>query len=76
MGFIENFIRNPVKVTVFAILIVMFGLIAIGRMPIQLIPDVEIPTLQIRTTWTGASPEEVENEIVKPQEEQLAGVEA
>ena len=75
MGFIQNFIRNPVKVTVFVILLVMFGLIAIARMPIQLIPDVQIPTLTIQTVWPGASPQEIEKEIVDEQEEQLKGVE-
>src|SRR5687768_12448132 len=75
MAFIHNFITNPVKVAVFVILMVMFGLIAIFRMPIQLIPDVEIPTLQVETRWPGASPEEIETEIVKEQEEQLKGVE-
>jgi HAE1 family hydrophobic/amphiphilic exporter-1 len=75
MSFIHNFITNPVKVAVFVILMVMFGLIAIFRMPIQLIPDLEIPTLQVETRWPGASPEEIETEIVKEQEEQLKGVE-
>ena len=75
MGFVENFIKNPVKVTVFVILLVMFGLIAIYRMPIQLIPDVQIPTLTIETFWPGASPQEIENEIINEQEEQLKGVE-
>jgi len=59
MGLVQNFIANPVKVSVFVIMMVMFGLIAIGQMPIQLIPDLEIPTLQIETRWPGASPEEI-----------------
>jgi HAE1 family hydrophobic/amphiphilic exporter-1 len=75
MNFIHNFIKNPVKVTVMVILLVMFGLIAIARMPIQLIPDVQIPTLTIQTTWPGASPQEIEKEIIDEQEEQLKGVE-
>jgi HAE1 family hydrophobic/amphiphilic exporter-1 len=75
MGFIQNFIKNPVKVTVMVILLVMFGLIAIARMPIQLIPDVQIPTLTIQTVWPGASPQEIEKEIIDEQEEQLKGVE-
>jgi HAE1 family hydrophobic/amphiphilic exporter-1 len=75
MGFIANFIKNPVKVTVFVILLVMFGLIAIGAMPIQLIPDVQIPALTIETVWPGASPQEIEKEIIDEQEEQLKGVE-
>jgi HAE1 family hydrophobic/amphiphilic exporter-1 len=75
MSLVENFIKNPVKVTVFVILLLMFGLIVIYRMPIQLIPDVQIPTLTIETFWPGASPQEVEKEIIDEQEEQLKGVE-
>jgi HAE1 family hydrophobic/amphiphilic exporter-1 len=75
MSLIQNFIKNPVKVTVFVILLVMFGLIAINQMPIQLIPDVQIPSLTIETVWPGASPQEIEKEIIDEQEEQLKGVE-
>src|SRR5688572_10726591 len=75
MSLIQNFIKNPVKVTVFVILLVMFGLIAMGTMPIQLIPDVQIPALTIETVWPGASPQEIEKEIIDEQEEQLKGVE-
>jgi HAE1 family hydrophobic/amphiphilic exporter-1 len=44
-------------------------------MPMQLTPEVEIPTLTVQTTWPGASPHEVEQEIVREQEEQLKSVE-
>jgi hydrophobic/amphiphilic exporter-1 (mainly G- bacteria), HAE1 family len=75
MGWIESIVRAPVKVAVGVILVVLFGIIAIYRMPIQLIPEVQIPTLTIETTWPGASPQEVEREIVLEQEEQLQSVE-
>jgi len=41
----------------------------------QLTPDVEIPTITVETRWPGASPQEVEKEIVQEQEEQLQSVE-
>ena len=41
----------------------------------QLTPEVEIPTISIRTRWPGASPGEVEREIIQEQEEQLQSVE-
>ncbi len=44
------------------------------RMPVQLSPDVEQPKISINTVWPGASPQEVEKEIVKEQEEQLKSV--
>ncbi len=72
---IEACVRNPVKIAVGALLIVLFGLIAVLRMPMQLIPEVQTPTLTVETRWTGASPQEVEREIVQEQEEQLQSVE-
>src|SRR5438874_4230734 len=72
---IQTFVQNPVKVTVGVILILLFGILAMFRMPMQLTPEVEIPTLTIETVWPGASPQEVEQEIVQEQEEQLKSVE-
>src|SRR6266566_3408760 len=75
MQMIEAYVRNPVKVTVGVILVALFGTISAFRMPLQLTPEVSIPTLTIETTWPGASPQEVEREIVQEQEEQLKSVE-
>ena len=75
MNLITTFVHNPVKVTVGVILIVMFGIIAMLSMPMQLTPEVQIPTLSIETAWPGASPQEVEREIIQEQEEFLKGVE-
>ena len=72
---IEAVVRNPVKVAVGVLLMVLFGLVASLRMPMQLTPEVQTPTISIRTRWRGASPQEIEREIVLPQEEQLKGVE-
>ena len=72
---IASFVQNPVKVIVGVILVALFGSIALYRMPMQLTPDVEIPTITIETRWPGASPQEVEKEIVQEQEEQLQSVE-
>ena len=75
MAFFEILIRNPVKVYVGAILAALFGGLSLGMIPKQLVPDVENPVLTIRTQWPGASPQEIEREIVLEQEEQLQGVE-
>src|SRR5262245_29265183 len=75
MILIETFVHNPVKVTVGVILIVLFGVLAMLSMPMQLTPEVQIPTLTIETMWPGASPQEVEREIIQEQEEFLKGVE-
>lgn len=75
MQLIESFVRNPVKVSVGALLVALFGLVALTRMPMQLTPEVQTPTITIETIWPGASPQEVEQEIVLEQEEQLKSVE-
>ena len=75
MHFIEACVANPVKVAVGALLLMLFGTIALVRMPMQLIPEVQTPTITVETRWPGASPQEVEREIVQEQEEQLKSVE-
>ena len=74
MGIIRFAIDNPVKIAVGVILIVLFGLLCIYRVRIQLTPDVDRPVITVSTYWTGASPQEIESEIVDRQEEKLKNV--
>ena len=71
MQLIESCVRNPVKVSVGVLLVVLFGSIAMTRMPVELTPRVERPRMSIRARWNGAGPEEVEREIVTKLEELL-----
>ena len=75
MHLIEACVNNPVKVIVGVLLLSLFGAISLFRMPRQLTPEVQIPTLTVQTRWPGASPQEVEREIIQAQEEQLQSVE-
>ena len=75
MKLFESFIANPVKVSVGVLIVVLFGGISLMTMPKQLIPTVENPLLSVETRWPGASPQEIEREIVQEQEEQLATIE-
>ena len=70
-GVIAWAIRRPVTVTVGVILVVMFGVLSIQGIPIQLTPDVTVPTISVTTVWPGATPTEVEAEILEEQEEAL-----
>jgi len=65
---------NPVAVAVGCILLVIFGLISLYRLPVQLTPNIDRPTISISTGWRAAAPAEIESEIVEPQEEQLRDV--
>jgi len=68
------FVDNPVKVAVGVLLVFLFGVIAVQNMSVELTPQVERPTMSVRTRWPAAGPEEVEREIVVPQEEQLNAI--
>ncbi len=74
MGVIRFAIENPVKIAVGVILIVLAGLLSALNMRVQLIPDVDRPVIVVKTSWNGASPQEVETEIVQRQEEKLKNV--
>jgi len=74
MKLIEGAIASPVKTAVGVILLLLFGLIAVFGIPIQLTPTVEEPQITVQTFWPGASPGEVEREIIDEQEEQLKGL--
>jgi HAE1 family hydrophobic/amphiphilic exporter-1 len=74
MRFVETSIRQPVGVAVGVLLIALFGFIGFFSIPIQLTPTVDRPRITVETTWRGASPQEVENEIVDEQEDQLKSI--
>ncbi|MBU0676062.1 MAG: efflux RND transporter permease subunit [Proteobacteria bacterium] len=74
MDIIKYFINKPVSVTVAVIMTVMFGLIGLNKLPVQLTPDVEAPQITVNTVWGGATPYEVEKEIIEKQEKALKGL--
>ena len=56
------------------ILVVLFGLISLTRLPFQLSPTVVEPEVTVRTTWRGVTPYEIEREIIEEQEKVLKGI--
>ena len=67
-------LANPIALFVGAILLFIFGTISLSRLPIQLTPELEEPEITISTNWRSASPNEVETEILEPQEDVLRGL--
>ncbi|MFT5162176.1 MAG: multidrug efflux pump subunit AcrB [Alteromonadaceae bacterium] len=65
---------NPTAVIVGILLVILFGLISLFRLPIQLTPDVSQPKIVISTNWRAAAPEEMEAEIIERQEDVLKGL--
>ena len=70
----ESFVKRGILVTVAALIIIVLGLVAAFNIPVQMIPDLEVRTIGVRTNWPGATPQDVEKEILIEQEEQLRSV--
>ncbi len=67
----EALVRNGILMTVAALIICVLGVLAAIRVPVQMIPDLEVRTVSIQTSWPGATPQDVEKEILIEQEEYL-----
>ena len=67
-------LKNRVAVAVAVLLIAIFGYISLTKLPIQLAPNVERPAIGITTAWRGAAPQEIESEILEPQEKVFQGL--
>src|SRR5262245_49099977 len=61
--------NRPVAVLMVFLSAVVFGFFSFKRLPVNLMPELNYPTLTVRTEYPGAAPEEVENEISRPIEE-------
>jgi len=67
-------ISNPVAVISAVLLVILMGSIGLASLPVQMIPDVQRSFIQINTGWRAAAPEEIESEIIEPQEDMLRGL--
>ena len=71
MDLIKFSIKNPVTIIVSVLIVVMFGFLSLEKLPYQLTPSVTKPEIKIRTVWPGATPYEIEREIIEEQESVL-----
>ena len=70
----EAIIKRGTLMTIIALILCVLGILAAQKIPVQMIPDLEVRTISIRTTWPGATPQDVEKEILIEQEEHLRSV--
>ncbi len=70
----ERIIRHGTLTTVAVLIISVLGVLAALRIPVQMIPDLEVRTITVRTSWPGATPQDVEKEILIEQEEYLQSI--
>lgn len=71
MNLIDISIKKPVIIVVAIVMILMFGIISMTQLPSKLTPNVIEPEIGVKTYWPGATPGEIERDIIEKQEEQL-----
>ncbi|HEU4364325.1 MAG TPA: efflux RND transporter permease subunit, partial [Candidatus Krumholzibacteria bacterium] len=69
MRIVDLSIRRPVTVTMIFVAVVVFGFVALSRLPLRLLPEISYPSLTIQTEYPDAAPAEVENFVTRPLEE-------
>jgi HAE1 family hydrophobic/amphiphilic exporter-1 len=69
------FIDRPIFANVIAILTVLFGVVALGRLPVEQYPEITPPTVRVSTNYPGASAQVVADTVASPIEQQVNGVE-
>jgi multidrug efflux pump subunit AcrB len=65
---IEALVRRGTLVAVATLILVVLGTVAALRIPVQMIPDLDVRTVSVVTSWPGATPQDVEKEILVEQE--------
>ncbi|PJZ69812.1 efflux RND transporter permease subunit [Leptospira perolatii] len=67
-------IKRPIFITSLVILMLITGIFSLFKMGVDLFPDVNIPVVSVTTIYPGAGPEEIEELISKPLEEELSSI--
>lgn len=68
---IESTVKRGILVTVLVLITCILGVVASISIPVQMIPDLEVRTITVQTGWPGATPQDVEKEILIEQERYL-----
>ena len=71
MAFFRFFVKQPVFVNLLFLLAIVAGVLTYFEMPVELNPDVSFETAAVITRYQGASPEEVEDLVTIPIEDEI-----
>ncbi|MEI6520850.1 MAG: efflux RND transporter permease subunit, partial [bacterium] len=74
MNIAKYAVSRPVAVTMQIAALVLLGAISLTRLPVDLLPKVTIPTVNVSTQWPNVAPEEIEAQITRPVEQALSSV--
>ena len=72
MSFAKSALTRPVTTIAATTALVLLGAVSLGKLPVSLLPDVQLPVLTVRTTYPGAAAEEMSRFVAEPIEEAVA----
>lgn len=67
-------ISQPVFITMIMTALVVVGILGFTRLPVDLLPDISIPTVAVSTIYPGAGADDVQSNITKPIEEAVSSL--
>ncbi len=73
-GFFASVARHGTLVAVATLIVCVLGIVGAFKIPVQMIPDLEVRTITVQTRWPGATPQDIEKEILIEQEEYLRSI--
>ncbi|MGO7547530.1 efflux RND transporter permease subunit [Rhizobium leguminosarum] len=74
MNFSAFSIRNPVPAILLFAMLAVGGLLAFKQLPVQNFPDMDLPTIKVTATLDGAAPAQLETEVARTIEDNLASL--
>ncbi len=74
MNIFRFFVRRPVLTTMILVLLVVMGAYSYQRLVIEMMPNIEFPIILVTTVYPGASPAEIESQVTKKIEDEVATI--
>lgn len=65
-------LRNPILILMMSLMVIALGALSVGRLSVDLFPNIDIPVIRIATFYAGAGPEDIEKSITQPIERAVA----
>lgn len=74
MDLAELSVKRPVLVTVFSVIIILFGAIGFKYLGVREFPSIDPPVITVRTSYTGANADVIQSQITEPLEKAINGI--
>ena len=65
-------LKNPILILMMSLMVIALGVLAMGRLSVDLFPNIDIPVIRVVTFYAGAGPEDIEKSITQPLERAVA----